>query len=249
MSVLIGISGSIIVDEGGRFPGYKRAYVNNDYIESAALSGGVPVILPVLENEDMIKAQADQIDGLILSGGQDVNPLLYGEEPTTKTGSPFLARDRSEELLLKHVIQQRKPVLAICRGLQILNVAYGGTLYQDLSDVEGSFVKHDQYKNTSDPSHSITILEESHLHTLFGSETLINSFHHQAIKDVAPGFIASAWAKDGVIEAIEKQGESFVVGVQWHPEMMAKEHESMLHLFKLFMNHVEQAKKTSQALS
>ncbi|MDG0032077.1 gamma-glutamyl-gamma-aminobutyrate hydrolase family protein [Priestia sp. Y58] len=241
MGFLIGISGSIIVDQGGRFPGYKRAYVNNDYIESTALSGGVPFVLPVLEDEEMIKAQAESIDGLILSGGQDVNPLLYGEEPTTKTGSPFLARDQSEQLLLKHVIDHGKPVLAICRGLQILNVAYGGTLYQDMSDIKESFIKHDQYNNTSDPSHSIMIKDGTRLHDLYGNQALINSFHHQAIKDVAPGFEVSAWAKDGVIEAIEKQGNQFVVGVQWHPEMMAKEHTSMLNLFKLFMEHVQQS--------
>jgi putative glutamine amidotransferase len=240
---LIGISGNISVDQGGHFPGYKRAYVNNDYIESTTLSGGVPFILPVLEDEKMIKAQAESIDGLILSGGQDVNPLLYGEEPTTKSGAPFLARDKSEQLLLKHVIDQRKPVLAICRGLQILNVAYGGTLYQDISEIEESFVKHDQYKNTSNPSHSITVKEGTHLHSLYGSGILINSFHHQAIKDVAPGFDVSAWAKDGVIEAVEKQGNQFVVGVQWHPEMMAKEHASMLNLFRLFMEKVQQSVK------
>ncbi|MGE7714784.1 gamma-glutamyl-gamma-aminobutyrate hydrolase family protein [Priestia megaterium] len=101
-------------------------------------------------------------------------------------------------------------------------------------------MKHDQYNNTSDPSHSIMIKDRTRLHDLYGNQALINSFHHQAIKDVAPGFEVSAWAKDGVIEAIEKQGEQFVVGVQWHPEMMAKEHTSMLKLFKLFMEHVQQ---------
>jgi putative glutamine amidotransferase len=144
---------------------------------------------------------------------------------------------------LKHVIDQGKPVLAICRGLQILNVAYGGTLYQDMSEIKESCIKHDQYSNTSDPSHSIIIKEGTHLHSLYDNQALINSFHHQAIKDVASGFEVSSWAKDGVIEAIKKQGEQFVVGVQWHPEMMAKEHTSMLNLFKLFMEHVQQSTK------
>ncbi|WP_226584601.1 gamma-glutamyl-gamma-aminobutyrate hydrolase family protein [Halobacillus litoralis] len=244
MKPLIGISGSIIIDQGGRFPGYDRAYVNNDYVQSVLRGGGIPFILPVLEDDETITMQAQAMDGLVLSGGHDVNPLLYGEEPRLKQGTPFPERDHSETILAKEMIRQGKPVFAICRGIQLLNVAYGGSLHQDLSYMETESLKHDQYHNPSQETHTITTEPNSVMREQFGQTTLTNSFHHQIIKEVAPGFKATAYAKDGVVEAIEKIGEDgFVLGVQWHAEMMTKKHESMQRLFDRFVEEAKTRRK------
>ncbi|KGX92962.1 glutamine amidotransferase [Pontibacillus halophilus JSM 076056 = DSM 19796] len=236
MTALIGVSGSIIIDQDGRFPGYKRAYVNDDYIQSVLRAGGIPFILPVLESEEAVRKQAEAMDGLILSGGQDVNPLLYGEDPKPKQGVPFPERDRSEALLVEEMLRQGKPIFAICRGLQLLNVAQGGSLHQDLSYVSEDVVKHDQYGKPSMETHRIFTEPDSYMEHTFGSETLTNSFHHQAIKSVAPGYRATAFASDGTIEAIELvNGNPFVIGVQWHAEMMSLNHERMQRLFNDFV--------------
>ncbi|MGV3489624.1 MAG: gamma-glutamyl-gamma-aminobutyrate hydrolase family protein [Tuberibacillus sp.] len=232
MKPVIGISGGHLIDEGGRFPGYKRSYVNDDYVQSVVLGGGIPYIVPVVCNEEVIAEQIRQIDGLILSGGDDVSPLLYGEEPLTKLGTTFPERDEFDSLLIKHALEQKKPIFAICRGLQILNVAFGGSLYQDLSYDEDSTIKHDQWSRGDQPAHTVDISEDSLLFNILGGSALVNSFHHQAVKRAAKGFKITAAAKDGVIEALEKEGDDYVVGVQWHPEMMAQNNPSMRALFE-----------------
>ena len=229
---IIGISGSIIVDDGGMFPGYKRAYVNDDYIKAISLAGGVPLIIPMVSDEEVIKNQLENVDGLLLSGGHDVNPLLYGEEPSQKLGGILPERDWFDCKLIEFAMKMKKPILGICRGHQIINVANGGTLYQDLSFVEGCYVKHNQGSLSNVPTHTVEVNKDTKLHEILGDKVLTNSFHHLAVNKVAPGFKASAIAMDGVVEAIETEGEEFVVGIQWHPEMMARENEKMLNIFK-----------------
>lgn len=228
----IGISGSIIVDEGGMFPGYERAYVNDDYIKSVIKAGGIPVIIPLIKNENDIKEQLEMVDGIIISGGHDVNPLLYGEEPSQKLGGILPKRDDFDITLIKLAMEAKKPILGICRGHQLLNVVNGGNLYQDLSFIEGCYIKHNQASLSNTPTHTIKIKEGTKLREVLGEETMCNSFHHLAIKEVAKGFVASAVSKDGIIEAIEHKHEEFVIGVQWHPEMMSSENENMLSIFK-----------------
>ncbi|WP_186575948.1 gamma-glutamyl-gamma-aminobutyrate hydrolase family protein [Aquibacillus kalidii] len=231
---IIGISGSTQIDEGGRFPGSKRAYVYEDYVRSTERAGGVPFILPVMKDVDSIKQQVAALDGIIISGGDDVNPLMYGVEPHILQGEINPERDAFDEQLIKAAVEANKPILAICRGMQILNVVFGGTLYQDLSYIDGSYIKHDQYSGPSYPSHSVSIEPDSFLYTIFEDKvTMINSFHHQAVKDIAHGFKVTARAKDRVVEAIEKDDDSsFVIGVQWHPEMMTESNSQMLALFE-----------------
>lgn len=236
MKKAIGISGNILIDEGGMFPGYKRSYVNDDYVKSVISAGGIPLILPLNTNEEIIKAQLSMIDGLILSGGYDVNPLLLGEEPHKLLGMTMSDRDTFDALLIKHALDMQLPILGICRGCQILTATCGGTLYQDCSLSEGSYIKHSQGHTPAAPSHTVTIAKDSALYSIFGEQTIVNSFHHMSIKDVAPGFKVTAVAKDGIIEAIEKIDGSFALATQWHPEMMAVTSDDMLKLFKLLIS-------------
>lgn len=234
---IIGISGSILIDEGGMFPGYERAYVNNDYIQSLVRCKAVPYIVPMIDDEELIREQIINIDALILSGGQDINPLLWNEEPHNKLGTIMPKRDTFDSKLFKIALELKKPVLGICRGEQIINVVEGGSLYQDISLIENSYVKHNQQCLPSVATHTAQIKEGTKLYEILNEkEVHVNSFHHLGVKKVAPGYIVSATAKDGVVEAIEKIGEDFVIGVQWHPEMMTKDCSKMKNIFMALVN-------------
>ncbi|KZL88963.1 gamma-glutamyl-gamma-aminobutyrate hydrolase family protein [Clostridium magnum] len=234
---LVGIIGNLLIDQGGMFPGYERAYVNNDYVQTVAMAGGIPFILPLISDYESIKRQIESMDALIISGGYDVNPLIYGEEPIQQQGFLCPERDEYDIKVIKIALELKKPILGICRGLQILNAALGGTLYQDTSIIEESYIKHHQDSRPDVPSHTVNVIKGTKLYEILGERTFTNSFHHQAIKELASGFKVSAKAKDGVIEAIEKE-EGFIIGVQWHPEMMAKKDPKMLNLFKELLNNV-----------
>ncbi len=233
---VIGISGSITIEQDGIFSGYKRCYVSNDYIECVVRAGGIPMVLPITSKEDILKEQLEQVHGLLLTGGHDVSPLCWGEEPLVSMGEILPERDDFDIKLAKLAYKKSMPILGICRGYHILNVAFGGTLYQDISYASYSFIKHNQDSYYDVPTHTIDIDSESILQGILGKECLVNSFHHLAIKEVSPNFKVTARAKDGVIEAIEGNTESFVMGVQWHPEMMGKKYENMQQIFNLFIN-------------
>ena len=237
---IIGISSSIIVDNSGSFAGYMRAYVNKDYVDAVIRAGGVPLIIPFSVDKEVIISQAQLIDGLILSGGHDINPYNYGQEPSQKIGETFPERDTYEMILLEESKKRNIPILGICRGFQLINVAAGGTLYQDLSLIPGNILKHNQVSNPTLKTHKIEIKENSFISSIFGKETMVNSFHHQAIDKVANDFIVVARASDGVVEAIEHKTYKFLVAVQWHPEMLAVNCEKAKELFSKF---VEEAKK------
>lgn len=236
---IIGISGNFIMDKGGMFPGYKRAYVNDDYVKAVAMAGGVPYIIPIVSDEDLAKEQISNVDALILSGGYDVNPLIYGEEPKQKLGAILPERDKFDLWLLKEACKMNKPVLGICRGIQLMNAAFGGTLNQDLSYDENCYIKHLQETSPSTAGHTVEIMEGSRLNSILGSKITTNSFHHQSLNRVAEGFKVTAKAKDGTIEAIEKNGENFVMGIQWHPEMMSSSSPEMLNIFKELIKNVK----------
>ena len=237
---IIGISSSIIVDNSGSFAGYKRAYVNKDYVDAVIRAGGVPLIIPFSTDKEVIISQAQLIDGLILSGGHDISPYNYGQEPSQKIGETFPERDTYEMILLEESKKRDIPILGICRGFQLINVAAGGTLYQDLSLIPGNILKHDQVSNPTLKTHKVEIKENSVISSIFGKETMVNSFHHQVINKVANDFIVVAKASDGVVEAIEHKTYKFLVAVQWHPEMLAVNCEKARELFSKF---VEEAKK------
>ncbi|MDF2505341.1 gamma-glutamyl-gamma-aminobutyrate hydrolase family protein [Clostridium sp.] len=237
---IIGISGNFIIDRGGMFPGYKRAYVNDDYVRAVAMAGGIPYIIPIVSDESIVIEQMSNVDALILSGGYDVNPLIYGEEPRQKLGAILPERDKFDIWLLEEACKMNKPVLGICRGIQIMNAAFGGSINQDLSYDENCYIKHFQETSPSTAGHTVEILEGSKLHSILGSKITTNSFHHQTLNRIAEGFTVTAKAKDGTVEAIEKDGENFVLGIQWHPEMMSSSSQEMLHIFR---NLVKNAKK------
>lgn len=228
---VIGISANVLTLDNGA----ERAAVSTDYIKVVAEAGGIPVILPVITDPASIKRQLQIIDGLILSGGYDVDPLLFGEQPAEKLGYVSPERDLHEIELVKAAAFAKMPVLGICRGIQLINIAFGGTIYQDLSDVPG-VIKHMQNSKNYVPTHTVEIVEKSVLGNILGSKAVVNSFHHQAVKSAAPGFIVTARTLDGVIEAIENPESEFFVGVQWHPEMMASSQPGMLKLLKNFIN-------------
>lgn len=234
---VIGVLGNLLINEGGLFPGMVRTYVNHDYIHAVEKAGGVPLLLPVVQEVENVRKQVEQVDGILLTGGYDINPLLYGEDSYKDLGFIFPEVDEYQKNVTLLANRLGKPMLGICRGLQILNVVFNGTLYQDLMQVP-TVTKHFQKSQKHVPGHKVKLESGTVLNRIFAKDELLtNSFHHQAIKDLAPGFIVSARAEDGVIEGIERPNSPFTVGVQWHPEMMVGNYPEMLTLFITFIEN------------
>lgn len=208
------------------------------YFTSILKAGGVPFIIPPFDDTNSLINTLESLDGVLLTGGADINPLFLGEEPVKELHSINPRRDRQELLLARLAADRQIPILGICRGIQLMNAAFGGSLYQDIhSQMEGTRIKHDQDLGRGYASHTVEIEKDSLLYKLFGTETLpVNSFHHQAVKDVAPGFRATARATDGVIEAIESAEYKSMMGVQWHPEcFILQGDECMMPVFHWFI--------------
>lgn len=208
--------------------------LSDDYAHGVEEAGGIPMVIPMLENEESILKLAHRLDGLLLAGGEDVDPLVYGEQPRPGLGVINPERDRLEKALITEMLALGKPILGICRGLQILNATLGGTLYQDLDQQWDGNILHAQRARRSHLSHQVRIQPGTKLHRLFYDQERLrcNSFHHQAVKDLAPGFIPTAWDDDGLIEAAEHLDYAFVMGVQWHPENLWRTVPLYLELFK-----------------
>ena len=212
--------------------------INEAYVKSIIQAGGIPVNIPFGVGSD-----ADQllegVDGLLLTGGVDVHPHFFDEEPHLKIGHIMLERDEVELVLTEAALKKNLPIFGICRGIQLLNVALGGTLYQDInSQYENEAILHQQNARRREASHFIEITKGSLLHEIVGKEKVaVNSFHHQALKKVPDVFEVTAKASDGIIEAIEMKDYPYCVGVQWHPEEMAiADDEHSKNLFKSFID-------------
>lgn len=240
---LIGIAGNHRQDEA-ESDFYLLSYTPNGFVQGLEAAEALPVILPITSVETA-KEYISRIDALILAGGQDVSPLLYGEEPHLKVGRTYPLRDAFELALIEEAYAQKKPIFGVCRGLQILNVAFGGTLYQDLvSQNQDVSVLHDQKTMPTMPTHSIEIKSGSTLASILGTKSVVNSYHHQAVKTLAEPFHAVAWSSDGIVEAFESNDpEHFVLAVQWHPETMLNTYDSMQHIFNTFVEQVRSAKE------
>jgi len=211
------------------------------YVEVLTSFGAVPWLVPLLpDDEATLRAIYERLDGVFLPGGADVDPASYGDEKHAACGRTDPARDRTEVALARWAAEDGKPVLAVCRGEQILNVAAGGTLYQDLAAHRDGSIKHDYFpvdgKYTREfLSHPVRVAAGTRLGELLEDDVIeVNSMHHQGIKTLAPGLVASAVAPDGVIEAVEPENGQFMIGVQWHPESLVDSDPRMHRLFTAF---------------
>ncbi len=219
---------------------------NMTYINAVRRAGGVPLIIPMTSDSMQIAAVLNVVDAVIAVGGEDFDPQLFGEQPVRALGEVAPERDLYDLMLIRMSVRSGKPFIGICRGEQGLNVAMGGTLYQDIpSQKRDSFVKHNQNAPGTYGTHRITIDPESILCKMLGGKTSINvnSFHHQAVKDIAPGFKVVATSDDGVVEAIEMIGNNKVLGVQFHPEIFAAAgNDEFLGIFRYLINLAKENK-------
>lgn len=210
------------------------------YMQGILEAGGTPVMLPLTDNINIAEQLADKCDGFLFTGGQDVSPAVYGEKPIPQCGECSPERDTTELLLLKQAFELNKPILGICRGIQLLNAALGGTLYQDLPSQINSPLEHHQKPPYDKPIHEVEIMCNTPLHKLLGKSILaVNSYHHQAIKDLSERLLPMAKSPDGIIEAVYMPDKKFVWGVQWHPEFLHMSDENSKRIFAEF---VRQAK-------
>jgi putative glutamine amidotransferase len=212
--------------------GIERAYVNDDYIQAVERAGGVPVLLPVVDHVECILTQIEGCSGLLFPGGHDIHPIYYASEAHICLGDVNSRVDEYQLKLLRSSLESGKPILGICRGHQLLNVACGGTLLQDLSEAPNRCLKHYQNGRRYEVMHQVKTASGSILENMLGSEFWVNSHHHQIIRDVGAGLAVLATASDGVIESILMSDRDFVLGVQWHPEMMVTKSDQMMVLFE-----------------
>lgn len=214
----------------------EGVYVHHDYHKSVAANGGIPIILPFINHETALET-LPLCDGIILSGGEDVDPKFYGQDPHQHLGPTIPERDLTEMAIVDFCLRNNIPLLAICRGVQILNVALGGSLIQDIPNQVDEPIQHSQKINRSKDTHWVTISKDSKLFQILGSEIVrVNSLHHQAIDKVGSDLRVVAQASDGIIEAVEYiHPSTFTLGVQWHPESMASTNDMMNNLFVEFI--------------
>ena len=222
---IIGITGNYDTGKCTLLEGYYRSVLE---------VGGTPLIIPPCDDTDMMVSLLDRVDALILSGGGDINPLYLGEEPLRELGGINPARDWHELMLVRLAANRQIPILGICRGIQVMTAALGGKLHQDIYREASATLKHSQDTERHVCSHTVRIASGSLLHRILGTEMLpVNSFHHQAVKEAAPGFAATAYSADGIIEAMESTQHKSMIGVQWHPEcMILGGDRTMLPLFE-----------------
>ena len=210
--------------------------VNQDYLNAIMRAGAVPVLLPMTEDDKAQTALLSRLDGLLLSGGADVAPALYGEETLPCCGEILPIRDSFEIGIFQKALKASLPVLGICRGIQVINVALGGTLYQDIETQLKGAIKHPCYDTPRDKVHEVTVTEDSLLYRASGLTRFgVNSRHHQGIKQLGKGLVATAYSGDGLIEAVDYPQARYVTAVQWHPESLSDRYPEAQTIFNAFV--------------
>lgn len=241
---IVGVPTQTLQSFGGIPAEFPPSWVMSQrYIQTLADAGALPWMLPlVVDDEATLRGMYDRLDALFLPGGADIDPLSYGAERHARCDvRTDLARDRLELTFVRWAMDEGKPVLGVCRGLQIINLAAGGTLWQDLADECPDAAKHDYFPfdgrfARDHLAHAARIAAPSRLRDILGADELpVNSMHHQAIRALGQGLVATAVAPDGVIEAAEGAGDAFLLGVQWHPEALTERDPRMARLFAAFV--------------
>jgi putative glutamine amidotransferase len=225
-----------------------RFYLSRYYSEAVETAGGAPVHVSLIPKADYIDAVVAGLDGILLPGSDsDVDPLRYGQQPHPKLGPVHPIKDETDLLLIEAAEKRQLPVLAICFGMQVLNVARGGTLIQDIESQLPDAIKHEQGAPRDRPSHRVSLLEKTRLASIAGDEAaVVNSHHHQAIETLGAHLIATAWSTDGIIEALEDpRPDRFVVAVQWHPELGWERDAISQRLFAALVMEAAEASKTT----
>lgn len=237
---------------------FRRHALSDNYSMAVEAAGGIPVMLPAHYAD--IDAMLDRLDGVIVTGGGDIDPARYGQDPHDKTDGIDAERDVFEQAIVQAAVAREMPILGICRGIQMFNVALGGTLHQDVSDLVPGAVEHRQQSlgiHHEETFQTAELLEGDHpLRALVGGDTLaINSFHHQSIERLADALVPMAVAEDGVIEAVYHPGITYGMAVQWHPEMLAPNHtehaaifRSLVEAAERFASHAAEAKTLVEAV-
>jgi len=222
-------------------PGQDMTMCSLDYVKAVKKAGGIPALFSPLNDDYYIEGIIDKCDGLIFTGGPDINPLNYGEVPASYCGNIVPIRDKFELKLMDKAVKEDMPILGICRGLQLINVYFKGSIYQDIKEVEQ---KTDNHFTKNLPRehyvHKVNLKMGSKVAAAYGKETIkTNSFHHQLIRRVGNNLQVTAVASDSTIEGLENNNKSFLVGIQWHPEMMFEIKEEHLKIFKYFIDNVK----------
>lgn len=231
---LIGVSTSITV---GTSP--ERAYVNSTYLNAIQQAGGVPVALPPQLSGRSWERLAAGLDGLLLTGGGDIDPARFGEAPHPTLYDVAPVRDTFETGAARWALERGVPLLCVCRGMQVLNVALGGSLYQDLGTEPGTPIPHSQKERRDQPTHTVKLAPGSRLAEVLGTDVVeVNSMHHQSVKELGRGLAAVAWAPDDLVEGVElPEHTGFALGVQWHPEELIGHSEPARRLFAALVAH------------
>ena len=224
---IIGLTPQIDYETGE----YRITY---PYTDCLLRLGAVPLLFPFTDDKDELMRILDLCDGFLLSGGHDIHPSYYGEEKQECCATPAAPRDEQESFLTPKMLETKKPLLAICRGIQVLNVFCGGTLYQDIH-AQGVTEKPHRQADTPE-AHTVTPIAGTLAADILGTDPIaVNTLHHQAIKDLGAGLRVAAYSDDGLIEAVDMPDRPFTLGVQWHPEMLAANNPAQMEIFRRFL--------------
>jgi putative glutamine amidotransferase len=239
---VIGVPTQTLQSLGGVSAEIPASWVMSQrYVVTLTNAGAIPWLIPLID-EDTLRGIYDNLDGVFLPGGADIDPVSYGQDPHPLCDKTDKERDRVELALAKWAIDEGKPVLGVCRGMQLINLAAGGTLYQDLAEQMAGSIKHDYFPfgaqnfRRDHLAHEVEVVPGTRLADVFGAGPLrVNSMHHQGVRDLGDGLAVNATSSDGLIEGVEGGNGSYVVGVQWHPEALTDHDEKARRLFEDFV--------------